>query len=73
MEAFKAELAKVRRTDPKIVRAAMEQEKREREEKRKSGNSAYVPPLLSRPLLIGCFSHLAGDLGVGKALTSHSG
>jgi hypothetical protein len=30
-------------------------------------------PLFLRLLLEGRFSHLAGDLGIGEALASHSG
>ena len=41
LDSFKSGLAKILKADPKLVKAAMEQEKQERAEKRKAGGKGH--------------------------------
>lgn len=47
-QAFDEGMTKLLKANPKIVKAAMEQEKREREEERKAKRSSSVPASSSR-------------------------
>ena len=68
-ETFNSAMDAILRANPQVVKAAMEEERKERKIKR----SASVPSSSNRDALVTRRRHLAGDFGIGEAFTSHLG